>query len=78
MLPVDEIVRPGGTLLLANLAPERGDAAFWEAFLDWWVVERSEGLLLEIAREAADGEAEPLVYRDGPGTSVFLRLRRPS
>ncbi len=69
-------LRPGGVLLLANLAPNR-NAAFMEAMMDWWLILRSAGELAQVTELIASSTiAEQRSFSGVDGTVVYLELRR--
>lgn len=58
--------RPGGTVLLANLAPSAANLAYCEAIMDWWMIPRSEADLMRLAGELLrPGEGQAAVERHG-------------
>jgi SAM-dependent methyltransferase len=70
-------VRPGGTLLVANFAPELRDIGYMEAIMDWNLIYRTE---VEVARfvsaipEAAI--AGTTITRDSGRNVIYLSLRK--
>lgn len=69
-------LNPGGRLLAANFAPEVKDAAYMEAWLDWWPHYRREedlaALLGDVSSWNLRGQA---IFRDETEGSVFLDLQ---
>ncbi len=70
-------LRPGGTLLIGNFAPNLADIGFMEAVMEWMLLYRTES---EVARFAARIPAveiaEQRTFRDEPGNVVYLTLQR--
>jgi hypothetical protein len=61
-----EQTKPGGTLLLANLAPTAGNLAYCEAIMDWWMITRDDSQLATLAKHALkDVAGEANVERHG-------------
>jgi extracellular factor (EF) 3-hydroxypalmitic acid methyl ester biosynthesis protein len=70
------MVRPGGTLLVANFAPNLADIAYMEICMDWDLIYRDESDILEVAAELP-WDAGRRVFRDEDANIVFLEVRRP-
>jgi SAM-dependent methyltransferase len=70
------LLRPGGRLLAANFAPEVKEAAYFEAWLDWWPIYRTEedlaALLSGKANRNLRGQA---IFRDETEGSIFVDLQ---
>jgi extracellular factor (EF) 3-hydroxypalmitic acid methyl ester biosynthesis protein len=70
-------LRPGGTLLVANFAPELRDIGYMEAIMDWNLIYRREA---EVARFTASIPAETIaqttITRDSGKNVVYLSLRK--
>ncbi len=70
------LLKPGGRLLAANFAPEMKDAAYLEAWLDWWPHYRKEEdfavLLSDKSYRNLRGQA---IFRDETEGSIFLDLQ---
>jgi hypothetical protein len=70
-----DMLRPGGSLLMVNCAPNLPELAFMEASMDWWVNSRDEA-----ACERLTGEI-PLrhprrAFRDGFHNMVFVEVTK--
>lgn len=48
-------VAPGGTLLVANLAPDAGNLAYCEAIMDWWMIPRSALQMAQLGQGIGEG-----------------------
>jgi SAM-dependent methyltransferase len=71
------MLRPGGTLLIANFAPELNDIGYMEALMDWVLIYRDEAQIDAVAASIpAEAIASRQVYRDAPGNVVHLVVRR--
>jgi extracellular factor (EF) 3-hydroxypalmitic acid methyl ester biosynthesis protein len=71
------MLRPGGTLLVANFAPELSDIGYMDAMMDWVLIYRDEAQIDAVAASIpAEQIASREIYRDGPGNVVHLVLRR--
>jgi hypothetical protein len=69
------MLEPGGRLLAANFAPDLQDAAYLEAWLDWWPFYRGEEELAAIvSRIAGSNLRGQAVFREDSGGSVFVNL----
>ncbi len=72
-----DVLRPGGSLLVANFAPELRDIGYMESIMDWNLIYRREDDVARFACEIPTPEiAEMSVYRDSCGNVVYLSLRR--
>jgi extracellular factor (EF) 3-hydroxypalmitic acid methyl ester biosynthesis protein len=70
-------LRPGGTLLIANFAPNLFDIGYMEAIMDWMLLYRAETEVTRFAARIPPVEiAEQRTFRDEPGNVVYLTLRR--
>ena len=67
-------VRPGGRLVVANFADDSRERGYMEAFMDWWLIYRSESDLRSLASTL--GGATITVFRDPTGRTVWLEARR--
>jgi extracellular factor (EF) 3-hydroxypalmitic acid methyl ester biosynthesis protein len=72
-----EALRPGGTLLVANFAPELLDIGYMEAVMDWKLIYRDE---LGVARFCDDLPPDRIrerrMQRDSGGNVVYLTVRK--
>jgi extracellular factor (EF) 3-hydroxypalmitic acid methyl ester biosynthesis protein len=71
------MLRPGGKLLVANLAPNLIDAAYMEMCMDWWLIYRDERGC-ENFLSAIEPRHPRRFYRDPFGNVVFAEVtKRP-
>jgi SAM-dependent methyltransferase len=70
-------LRPGGTLLVANFAPNLRDIGYMEAIMEWRLIYRDEA---EVARFTANLPPalvrEQTIARDRHGNVVYLTVRK--
>jgi extracellular factor (EF) 3-hydroxypalmitic acid methyl ester biosynthesis protein len=72
-----KMLNPGGRLLLANFLPTTRSAAFMEAYMDWWLIYRSEPELLHLANTLPEKQIEMLrLFREDNNNVVFLEVER--
>jgi len=70
-------LRPGGTLLVANFAPNLPDIGYMEAIMDWRLIYRDEREVEQFAADIPEVEiASKELFRDDPENVVYLSLRR--
>jgi SAM-dependent methyltransferase len=69
------MLRPGGRLLIANLAPDLRNIAYMEAVMDWWLIYRDELSLRRVTRSCADRAASVAIFRREPAVA-FIELTR--
>lgn len=67
--------KPGGTVLLANLAPTAGNLAYCEAIMDWWMITRDEPQLVTLAEHVLK-EIDGTAAVERHGCFNYLRIRR--
>lgn len=66
--------RPGGTVLLANLAPSAANLGYCEAIMDWWMIPRTQADLLRLADDVLQTE-EGRASVEQHGCFNYLRIR---
>jgi extracellular factor (EF) 3-hydroxypalmitic acid methyl ester biosynthesis protein len=70
-------LRAGGSLLIANFAPELCDIAYLEAFMDWRLIYRSEAEVERFASAIPPREISAIkTFREENGNIVFLEIVR--
>jgi SAM-dependent methyltransferase len=69
-------LRPGGTLLVANLTPVVDEAAFMEAVMDWWMVYRDAAALARAGAAAGDPALAVDSYTVAEGRVACVRVTR--
>jgi extracellular factor (EF) 3-hydroxypalmitic acid methyl ester biosynthesis protein len=69
------MVRPGGRLLIANFHPEALGSACMEAWMDWWLIYRTEG---QVEALASGINPQTILwqqsFRDGDRNVAYLEL----
>ena len=74
-----ERLAPGGQLLLANFHPANLGTGYMEAFMDWWLIYRSEDQMRELAQEIDPTQiASAQIETDPFGNVVYLTITRRS
>lgn len=72
-----QFLRAGGSLLIANFAPELRDIGYLEAFMDWRLIYRSEAEVERFASTIPPSEISELkCFREENGNIVFLEIVR--
>lgn len=70
-------LRPGGTIVVANFAPNLRDIGYMEAMMDWKLIYRDEGSVARFAAKVPEREiCNSTVTRDLHGNVVYLSLQR--
>jgi SAM-dependent methyltransferase len=70
-------LRPGGTLLVANFAPELLDIGYMEAVMDWQLIYRDEhGVARFCEHLPVEQVREQKLERDSGGNVVYLTVRK--
>jgi len=68
-------LNPGGRLLIANFIKEPPNVAFMEAFMDWWLIYRTEEDMIRMAaRIDREKLSELRLYTEPTGRILFLEL----
>ena len=69
-------LRPGGSLVVANLTPRNTEAAFMEAVMDWWMQYRDENALLALVEKAGIDPSLATTETTDDGRVAWLRVRK--
>ena len=73
------MLRPGGTLLLANILPHVESRGYLEACLDWWMVYRSRSELAQLAAGLDPRDIDEMrLFTDPHEQFAFLEVDRRS
>ncbi|HEX4128745.1 MAG TPA: class I SAM-dependent methyltransferase [Pirellulales bacterium] len=71
------MLRPGGTLLVANFLPGIRDIGYMETFMDWRLVYRSRRDMVELTMDIPEEEVKQVtVFSEECRNIVFLQLTR--
>ena len=70
-----DMLRPGGRLVIANLAPDLRNIAYMEALMDWWLIYRDEEHLARVTRSIASRASAVEIFRRDPSVA-FIALTR--
>jgi extracellular factor (EF) 3-hydroxypalmitic acid methyl ester biosynthesis protein len=70
------MLKPGGTLLLANFLKETSVAASIELFMDWWLIYRTEAEIRDFTAEIPPAEIGDAAYWSDGLELGYLRLKR--
>jgi extracellular factor (EF) 3-hydroxypalmitic acid methyl ester biosynthesis protein len=54
------MLNPGGRFLIANVMPTCTSAAYMEAYMDWWLLYRTETQMLKLAETLPDKDVETI------------------
>jgi hypothetical protein len=67
-----DLLNPGGTLLVANFAQGLLDAAYMEAFMDWWLTYRTDEELHNLLVQSAGGDLSNVhVFNDDWNAIIY-------
>lgn len=71
------MLAPGGSLLIANFAPNPQGAGYTESFMDWWLIHRDEAAMTELLQGVDSGGIMSFdTYRDALKNIVYLEVVR--
>jgi hypothetical protein len=70
------MLAPAGRLTVANFTPESAGRAYMEAFMNWWLIYRSDQDMLGLIPEVVAAEASVTLETDAFGNIVYLKLRK--
>lgn len=72
------LLKPGGSLLVANFTNDHLDAGYMEAFADWHLIYRTEDQMRSLLSEqvALSRDSETAVYTDRWGAITYLLVGR--
>jgi len=71
------MLRSGGRLLVPNFNPTLRDVGYLEAFMDWWLIYRSNGEMHRLLSAIPDSEiADARLFRDDHGNITVLEVTR--
>jgi extracellular factor (EF) 3-hydroxypalmitic acid methyl ester biosynthesis protein len=71
------LLAPGGTLLITHFLPSLGEAGFIEAFMDWWMVYRTQAQVFDLVKELPPDTASSWAYSESAASSLgVVSIRR--
>ncbi|GJD58787.1 class I SAM-dependent methyltransferase [Methylobacterium dankookense] len=71
------LLKPGGRLVVANFLPGLGEQGYMEAFMDWWLIYRTEAAIRGFAGEISENDIRAARYfPDEAGCVGYLELER--
>ena len=75
---MSQSIRPGGTVVVANLTPENDEIAFMEAIMNWWMHYRDAVALEALARSARldPGRFTVQTYTRSAGRVAWIQIKR--
>jgi extracellular factor (EF) 3-hydroxypalmitic acid methyl ester biosynthesis protein len=72
-----ELLKPGGTVLVANFAPYPLETGYVEAFMNWWLIYRDEEQVEGLASEIDPSQiARREMFRDSTRNVIYFGLTR--
>ena len=72
-----DMLNPGGRLLIANFLPGISSVGYMEAFMDWWLIYRTEAELLRLAEPLPDEQVETInLFVEENKNIAFLEVSR--
>ena len=77
VLAMYQMLRPGGSLVIANFLPGVLDTGYMEAFMDWKLVYRSRQDMIELTRDIPESGIRQIQLRSEEAQNIlFLELTR--
>ncbi len=71
------LVRPGGSLLVANFLPGVRDTGYMEAFMDWKLVYRSRRDMVALTDDIPESEIKSVeLWSEEALNVIFVRVTR--
>ena len=71
------MLNPGGRLLIANFLPGISSAGYMEAFMDWWLIYRTEAELFRLAETLPEKQVETInLFVEENRNIAFLEVSR--
>ena len=72
-----DVVRPGGTLLLANFLPDVPDVGYMESFMAWHLIYRTDHEMLELTDALPHGDVARIrQFHDALDNITFLEITK--
>lgn len=70
------MLRPGGTLLVANFLPDIPDLGYMEACMDWWLITRTEAEVRDLFADVPDSASVLTTVDDHENVAYGVWQRR--
>jgi len=71
------MLRPGGSMMVANFVPANAGAGYMEAFMDWRLLYRDpDDLARLLAAAKLPGAPQGRIFLDRPGNVAYLQVQR--
>jgi hypothetical protein len=71
------MVRPGGSMLIANFLPDIADVGYMEAMMDWELVYRSRSDMIGLLTDVPEAEIENVeLWSEAGQNIIFLRVTK--
>jgi hypothetical protein len=71
-------LRPNGKLWIANFLPDIADAGYMEAFMDWWLIYRSEEQMLSLCQGLRSDPQQLRSFTEPENNIHFVEVIRNS
>jgi hypothetical protein len=77
LLAMHQMLRPGGSLLVANFLPGVHDTGYMEAFMDWKLIYRSRQEMVDLTSDIEEAEIAGVeLWSEEARNIIFLRVTR--
>jgi hypothetical protein len=72
-----EMLNPGGQLVITNYLPNLVDSGYMEAFMDWWLIYRTQEQLVQLAETISQEHIEAIrFFSEENQVIAFLEVER--
>ena len=74
----DQLLRPGGEIMIANFLPEIPDVGYMEAFMDWQLIYRTRWEVMELTKGIPEADISDIHCFSDPDNKniVFLQVTK--
>jgi hypothetical protein len=71
------MLNPGGQLVITNYLPNLVDSGYMEAFMDWWLIYRTQEQLVQLAETISQEHIEAIrFFSEENQVIAFLEVER--